>query len=162
MFVAGGGAGEQDVAGLALAHLRHDEAGEQDRRAEVHLQRGVDVCDRHVGEIAERRHDAGVVDQYIDCEIGQDRFQSLAVGNVNGDRQDARTLGLQFFQRRLAATDRIDVVAGVAQRDGDGSPNAARRTCDEGCRHVGFPYCLILVCGLDRCRETKKSSKKER
>ncbi len=156
------GASEQYVAGLALAHLRHDETGEQDRRAEVHLQRGIDVGDLHVGEVAKRRHDAGIVDQHVDGEIGKDRFQRLAVGDVDGNGDDAWTLGLQLFQRRLAAADRIDVVARVAQRDGDGSPYAARRTSDEGCRHLSFPDCLtVSVQALADAAKPRKAAKRK-
>ena len=67
-------------------------------------------------------------------EIRQDRLQRLAVGDIDGDRNDPGR-SAQRLERGLVASDRIDLVAGLRQRDGDGSSYPAGGAGDEGCRH---------------------------
>lgn len=63
----------------------------------------------------------------------------------------------QLVQCDHAAADGVDLAARLAERHRHGSPDTARRACDEGCRHLGIPSRLPFqtVCGTGRQEENK-------
>jgi hypothetical protein len=79
-------AGEEDVAVLALSHPGRHKAGQVDAGVQIDADDRVDRIDRCFIEGRQRRHDARVVDQYVDRLIPQAGCERGSIKNVDQRR----------------------------------------------------------------------------
>jgi hypothetical protein len=133
-----------DAAEFAGAHALDHLTGHIEQRAEIGVDDGIPLLQRHLVERAVLG-DPGIVDKHVDrADIGLDFLDALGAGIertdvpfVDGDAG----LGLEFFRGRVVAgVTGGDLVAGGLQRLADRRANTAstpRHQCNT-C-HVSYP-----------------------
>jgi hypothetical protein len=146
-----------DAAEFARAHAFDDVTRHVEQRAEIGVDHGIPLIERHLVEGGVAR-DPGVVDEHIDrTDLGLDLLDTGRTGIERGDIpfvDGDPGLGLELLCCRVVACVACrNLVAGSLQRLADRRANASRTSRDQRntCHDVSFPCCLLGVLSDGLC-----------
>ncbi|MPM98866.1 hypothetical protein SDC9_146056 [bioreactor metagenome] len=141
-----------DMAEVALDHPRHEDPGQLQYRAQVHVDQRIQVVSAGIQDIARTRH-PGAVDQNVDLQARQLLSDGVEVAQIECVRDDPQ-LGGQLLQAALVSRHGVNGDVMGNQATGDGLSHARRGSGDQRCAVIVIGHACspssVVTCGSGR------------